>query len=219
MKLRTGDRRFCNAVCGRKSPEERGFTHGCGEKGGWQNHRNSISRSGGDDPTFRESLRIRAQRLAAHTRLPPVGLPTHTNGLAVVHVHIIVWCLRRVNHFLRPWAAGPAWTEMMLEFSNYIRFSSFSAVCILSGRFFLPSWHAECNIFLDLFNMSIREEVHKKKKKTAAKADRVDYFVFIYLFYCQVSQLGTAQGLPLVYTATQMRVTKSWRAAIHGGHY
>lgn len=34
MKLRTGDRRFSNAVCGRKSPEGRGFTHGCGEKEG-----------------------------------------------------------------------------------------------------------------------------------------------------------------------------------------
>lgn len=44
--------------------------------GGSQNHRNSISRSGGDDPTFRESLRRRAQRLAAHTRLPPALLPT-----------------------------------------------------------------------------------------------------------------------------------------------
>lgn len=38
-----------------ESPEGRGFT-----QEGNQNHRNSISRSGGDDPTFRESLRIRA---------------------------------------------------------------------------------------------------------------------------------------------------------------
>lgn len=88
-----------------------------------QNHRNSISRSGGDDPTFRQSLRKRALRLAAHTPLPPVGLPTHTKALTAVHVHIIAQRLRRVNHFLRPWAAGPAWTQTTLCFSNCLRFS------------------------------------------------------------------------------------------------
>lgn len=202
MKLRTGDRRFCNAVCGRKSPEGRGFTHGCGggRGGGGQNHRNSISRSGGDDPTFRESLRIRAQRLAAHTRLPPVGLPTHTNGLAVVHVHIIVWCLRRVNHFLRPWAAGPAWTEMMLDFSNYIRFSSFSAVCILSGQF---SFHAgTLNVTFPriYFTCPLGKKLIKKKKKQLQRQNKqIVLFLSIYFTASQeLNQLRTAQGLLLV---------------------
>lgn len=74
-----------------------------------QNHWNSISRSEGDDPTFRESLRIRAWRLAAHTQLPPVGLPTHTSKL-------VIWYLWRVNHFLRPWDVALAWTKMVLKF-------------------------------------------------------------------------------------------------------
>lgn len=61
--------------------------------------------------------------MAAHTPLPPVGLPTHTTALAAVHVHIIAQRLRRVNRFLRPWAARPAWTQTTLRFSNCIRFS------------------------------------------------------------------------------------------------
>lgn len=98
----------------------------------YQNHWNSISRSEGDDPTFRESLRIRAQRLAAHTQLPPVGFPTHTNTL-------IIWYLRRVNHFLRPWDVALAWVKIVLEYSKCI-FVSFSS-CIHPSML-LPSVHS-----------------------------------------------------------------------------
>lgn len=89
-----------------------------------QNHWNSISRSEGDDPTFRESLRIRAQRLAAHTQLPPAGLPTHTNTL-------IIWYLRRVNHFLKPWDVALAWAKMVLKYSKCI-FVSVSSHTVLT---------------------------------------------------------------------------------------
>lgn len=91
----------------------------------YQNHWNSISRSEGDDPTFRESLRIRARRLAAHTQLPPVGLPTHTNTL-------IFWYLRRVNHFLRPWDVALARAKMVRDYSKCI-FVSVSS-CIVPLR-------------------------------------------------------------------------------------
>lgn len=88
-----------------------------------QNHWNSISRSEGDDPTFRESLRIRAQRLAAHTQLPPAGLPTHTNTLIICY-------LRRVNHFLRPWDVALAWAKMVLEYSKCIFFCCCLSLCV-----------------------------------------------------------------------------------------
>lgn len=87
----------------------------------YQNHWNSISRSEGDDPTFRESLRIRARRLAAHTQLPPVGLPTHTNTL-------IFWYLRRVNHFLRPWDVALARAKMGRDYSKCIFVSVSSCI-------------------------------------------------------------------------------------------
>ncbi len=122
MKLRQGYKlqcRSCCTVCGWKALREEDLH---GEN---QNHRNSISRSGGDDPTFRESLRRRAYRLSAQTRLPLTFHPTHTHEHTHthVHVHIILWYLRRVNHFLRPWAVGPAWAKIVLERSNHISVS------------------------------------------------------------------------------------------------
>lgn len=121
--------------------------------------------------------------MAAHTRLPPVGLPTHTNGLTVVHVHIIVWCLRRVNHFLRPWAAGPAWTEMMLKFSNYIRFPSFSAVCILSGGFSFHPGTLNVTFPWIYFTCPLEKNpVKKKKPKNSCKGRPSRFFFCFYLF-------------------------------------
>lgn len=102
----------------------------------YQNHWNSISRSEGDDPTFRESLRIRARRLAAHTQLPPVGLPTHTNTL-------IFWYLRRVNHFLRPWDVAPARAKTVRDYSKCI-FVSVSS-CIHFSTALLSVLSHSCN--------------------------------------------------------------------------
>lgn len=73
---------------GGKSPRG-GFTRGCGkEEERGQNHRNSISRSGGDDPTFRESLRIRALEIGC-PHSTPTSWPPHTqqgaSGRACAH--------------------------------------------------------------------------------------------------------------------------------------
>lgn len=119
-----------------------------------QNHWNSISRSEGDDPTFRESLRIRVQRLAAHTQLPPAGLPTHTSTL-------IIWYLRRVNHFLRPWDVALAWAKMVLEYSKciFVSVSSYIHPCM-----FHPSTHAHsCNrpLFVILYSKETLQPTDK----------------------------------------------------------
>lgn len=68
MKLRRQQnlqRRPCSLLCGWEALGEEDLQEGN------QNHWNSISRSRGDDPTFRGSLRRSVSRLAARSRLPP----------------------------------------------------------------------------------------------------------------------------------------------------
>lgn len=148
-----------------------------------QNHWNSISRSEGDDPTFRESLRIRAQRLAAHTQLPPAGLPTHTNTL-------FIWYLRRVNHFLRPWDVALAWAKMVLEYSKCI-FVSFSS-CIQPCVFYPSTLARSCNKrpFIILYSKETPQPTDKIRTRLESKTTQLGSMVYcIPILRCLLSPL------------------------------
>lgn len=128
MKLRSCSVfQSCCTVCGWEALREEDLHRGN------QNHRNSISRSEGDDPTFRESLRKRTLRLAAHTGLPPALIPPQTH----MHVRIILWYLTRVNHFLRPWALQLAWANSVWAFKPRLFISVYFYLCSCLSCFLL----------------------------------------------------------------------------------
>ena len=96
--------------------------------GGNQNHRNSISRSGVMTP-----LLGRASGEGLTDWLPTLDShhfsSQHTQTGWHVCVRIIRWYLRRVNHFLRPPADGPARPEMVLQHSAHLVSTLYLSLC------------------------------------------------------------------------------------------
>lgn len=105
----------------------------------------------------------------------------HTqNMLTHMHVHTILWYLRRVNHFLRPWAAGPARAKMVLEHSNRSSVSSSQSVCIClcvsSCLFFLLFFNPQALIPISVFNtmtsLLLLIQLHSRKNEKLQPRDK-----------------------------------------------